>query len=388
MFILKTTPPAYSNPWSSTFDERLSQLAKGEQRVAYYYDYPDNSTFRYRVYNMIQVLMHSSNKISAAYFSFEEQDLLDKAIDRADVLVICRARYNHKLNQAILRAHHQGKVVFYDIDDMVYDPTYAHLIMDTVGEDLSQVSRWEYWFGYISRLGETLKLCDRIITTNTNLGMRLQDFSHKPVSVIPNFINREQLELSNQIFEDKKSRGFERDGRIHLGYFSGTPTHNKDFELISDALLELLRSDPRIHLRLVGFIDLPEPFNPYLSRIEISPLTDFLSLQTKIGEVELNLVPLLENIFTGCKSELKFFEAGIVGTLTVATPIFSFQQAIQDGENGYLSKSYEWFDKLSGAIQQFDHYPDMAEKAHQDSEKKFAWYHQTDLIELTLFPGS
>ncbi len=386
MFILKTTPPVYADPWVSSFEQRLRTLAAGDKKVAYYYDYPDNSTFRYRVYNMIQVLSLSAGKISAAYFSFEEQDELDRVVDLADVLVICRARYNHKLNQAIHRAHNQGKPVLYDIDDMVFDPAYTHLIMATVGEDLNRPGAWEYWFGYISRLGATLKLCDRIITTNTALAAPLEQFSGKPVAVIPNFINREQMELSNRIFQEKKSLGFVRDARITLGYFSGTPTHNKDFELISDTLVELLRRDPRIHLRLFGYIDLKEPLNAFKSRIELSDLTDFLTLQLKMGEVEVNLVPLQENLFTQCKSELKFFEAGIAGTLTVASPIFTFTQAIRDGENGYLAKSYAWTDKITTLINSLEHYPEMAEKAYQDSERRFAWYNQAERVERALFP--
>ena len=385
MFILKSSPSAYTDPWQSTFDERLRRLGKGRRRVAYYYDYPDNSTFRYRVYNMIQVLEGSRQGASAAYFSYEEQDRLDQVVDLADVLVICRARYNHRLNQVVGRAHRLDKPVIYDVDDMVFDLAYAHLIMDTVGEDLGKASTWDYWFGYISRLNATLQLCDRAITTNPTLAGYLRDFTHKPVSVIPNFINREQLAVSDPIFQEKTSRGFERDGRVHLGYFSGTPTHYKDFELISDTLLELLRRDERIHLRLVGFIDLKPPLSRYADRIELTPLTDFLSLQHKISEVEINLVPLLENNFTNCKSELKYFEAAIVGTLTVASPIDSFKQAIRDGENGYLARSYEWIDKISTLIDSLDRYPEMAALARQDSLDRFAWTKQLDLIERTLF---
>ncbi len=386
MFILKGGPPAYTDPWNASFDDRLHRLVSGDRRVAYYYDYPDNSTFRYRVYNMIQALDETHGRVTAAYFSLSEQEALDRIVDLADMLVIVRSRYNNKLNQAITRAQRQGKPVYYDIDDFVFDTRYTHLIMNTVGEDLDKPSSWDYWFGYIGRLSATLLLCDRVITTNANLAACVQQFSSKPVSVIPNFINREQMELSNRIYQDKKAGGFRRDQRIHLGFFSGTPTHRKDFELITDALAELLHRDPRLHLRLMGFVNMAEPLRAFADRIEVTGLSDFLTLQYKMAEVEANLVPLQENVFTNCKSELKFFEAGVVGTLTIASPVYTYAQAIRDGENGFLAKSYQWFEKISALIQRLEEYPELAERAYQDSERKYAWYNQIGLIERTLFP--
>jgi hypothetical protein len=62
------------------------------------------------------------------------------------------------------------------------------------------------------------------------------------------------------------------------------------------------------------------------------------------------VAPLQDNAFTHCKSELKYFEAAAVGTVTVASPTHAFAKAIQDGRNGYLAKSFEWTPKLSGAL--------------------------------------
>ena len=52
------------------------------------------------------------------------------------------------------------------------------------------------------------------------------------------------------------------------------------------------------------------------------------------------------NDFTNCKSELKFFEAGLVETTTIASPTCTFKKAIIDGENGFLAEADEWYDKL------------------------------------------
>src|SRR5882757_5360741 len=115
MFVVNTPPAEYSQPWAATVGERVASLIKGERRVAYVYEKPDESTFRYRVYNMIQCLQASPNQISATYFSFDELDLLINIIDQIDIMVVCRCRYNEKLNRAIVTARLKGKSVFFDI---------------------------------------------------------------------------------------------------------------------------------------------------------------------------------------------------------------------------------------------------------------------------------
>lgn len=385
MFLVDVAPATYADPWRTSFEERLAALSRGQRRVAYYYENPDNSTFRYRVYNMIQVLQESRNGNSAAYFTHQELDDLDRVIDVADVLVVCRSRYNHKLNHAITKARNKGKPVFFDVDDLVFDPAYAHLVLNTLDQDPNHPDVWDTWFAYMGRLGGTLSLCDRVITTNDHLAAKIQARFEKPIGIIPNFLNREQLEISRKVYQEKVARGFARDDQIHLGYFSGTPTHNKDFDIVSDALVRLLETDPRIVLRVVGFLDLKGPLQKYGSRTERYPLQDFENLQRLIGQVEVNLIPLQDNVFTKCKSELKYFEAGIVGTVSIASPIYTLAKAIRDGENGYLSRSFEWSDKLATLIDGIESYPSMAEKAFSDCEQKYAWYKQVDLVEGTLF---
>lgn len=386
MFRINAQPVGYLDPWNSPLEARIRQLAKGSQKVAYFYEYPDNRTFRYRVYNMIQALQNSTYGTSASFFCYDEIHAWDQAIDLADVLVFCRSRYNFAFNRAVLKAHKQGKRVLFDIDDLVFNTAYAHLVLDSVDEEINPSEPWDFWFAYMGRLGASLNLCDAAITTNEYLATQIHQFSGKPVAVIPNFLNREQMEISEHIFQEKKNRRYERDNRIHLGYFSGTPSHHKDFKVISDALVNLLERDPRITLRIVGNVDLKGSLQNYLSRIEAFPLQDFINLQRLIGEVEINLVPLQDNEFTNCKSELKYFEAGIVGTLTIATPVFTYAKAIKDGENGFLARSFEWYEKIYEGICLKESYSTMAERAHQDIVQKYAWYHQAEQLEKILFP--
>ena len=384
MFILDIAPAKYSDPWKEPLRNRLAALLKGDRRIAYFYEAPDNSTFRYRVYNMIQVLNEADQGVSAAYFSGPEIDSLDKVIDSIDVLVICRTRYSDKLNQLITRAQNKGKTVFFDVDDLVFDPDYIHLLLTTLAQDLRHPSVWDHWYAYVGRMGAALRMCDKVIVTNEYLASRVTHYTNKPVSVIPNFLNKEQMAISQRIFEEKRASHFARNKKIYLGYFSGTPTHNKDFEIVSSALASLLKKDPRVMIRIVGFLDLPAPLRDYQSRIEFYPLHDFVNLQRLVGLVEINLIPLQDNVFTNCKSELKYFEAGIVGTVSIASPTFTLSRAIEDGYNGYIAHAFQWDEKIQLLLSDMESYPVMAERAYLHSEEKYGWKNQAQLLLDTL----
>src|SRR5204863_5250546 len=88
MFLVDDNPSPYSDPWTRPFHARLADLKAGELRVAYFYEQPDNSTFRYRVYNMVQALRASQSKISASYFFLSDLTYEDYIIDSCDRLVI------------------------------------------------------------------------------------------------------------------------------------------------------------------------------------------------------------------------------------------------------------------------------------------------------------
>jgi glycosyltransferase involved in cell wall biosynthesis len=371
LFLAQTSQIAYTDPWEAPFELRRGTLRLGQLRVAYFYERPDNSTFRYRVYNMIQALRIAEPAASAAWFCSADLPRMGSVLEQADVLVLCRTRYSDDVARMITRARALGLQILFDVDDLVFDTRYVHLILETLDQRLYDAA-WDFWFAYIGRIGAVLRLCDAAIVTNGFLADRVGDFCGLTANVVPNFLNQEQVSLSRRILEAKVSTHFARDGRIHLGYFSGTPTHNRDFDIIAGVLERALQADSRVILRVVGFLDVRNRFHRHLDRIEILPLQDFLNLQRLIGETEFNLIPLQDNTFTNCKSELKVFEAAAVGTLSIASPTYTLSRAIRDGSAGYLAVAQAWERTLLEAIDRLDDYCAMAVLAAQHALDRFA----------------
>lgn len=385
MFLTDLPAMPYSDPWNIPLAQRLKTLMTGRHRVAYFYEAANNSTFRYRAYNMAQVLnSETGDGCCGSYFFQEDLHRIDEIADAADVLVICRSAYNHKINQLISKFRIRRKRVYFDIDDFVFDTSYAHLVINTLGLDMEDPKVWEDWFAMMGRMGQTLRTCDGAITTNTYLAGRISEFSGLPVKVVPNFMNREQLEFSERIFAEKQSIGYIHDDAIQLGYFSGSPSHKLDYAIVESALESVLESDPHTRLMVVGYIDTGPSFSRFGNRVIRQPFHDYVNLQRLISRVEFNLMPLQANVFTHCKSELKYFEAAIVGTLSIASPSQNYATAITDGENGYIARAHQWASVIRCAIANLEKYPDMARRAHSDVMAKYTWLVQRDLIKQAL----
>lgn len=374
----------YHDPWQLPLSERLKALSRGRRRVAYFYELADNSTFRYRVYNMAQVLNEAPDaephEVSAGYFFLDDLPLVPDLADRAELLVICRTRYDHRVAQLIASFRARGRRVLYDTDDLVFDPAYAHLLVTTLDLDPRDPRVWNDWFAYTARLGATLAACDGAITTTPALAERLRACADVPVAIVPNFLNREQLALSDRLFEAKAEARLGEDGLVHLGYFSGSPSHNRDFAMVVPALQTLLDENPELGVVVVGFIEPGPALERFGSRVRKVDFQDYVNLQRLIARVEYNLMPLQYNVFTHCKSELKYFDAAVVGTVSVASPTASYRAAIRHGDNGWLAQSHQWLAVLRQALSERDGYRAMAERAHADARQRYAWTNQRATI--------
>ena len=319
---------------------------------------------------MVEALAHAEPTASASWLTADDGVDAIELIEEADVLVVCRALYGQHVAAVIARAKALGKRVLFDVDDLIFDDRYTHLIMETLDQVVDETGL-QAWFGWIARCGATLRLCDGAITTNEFLAERIRRFADVPTWVIPNFLNRAQLEVSESVRTVKASHP-SQDDRVRLGYFSGTPTHNRDFAIIEPALARLLGEDPSIYLRVVGFPPTSDRLSGYGDRIETIPLQDFVNLQLAIGEVDINLVPLQDNEFTNCKSELKYFEAAIVGTVTVASPTYTLRRSIEHGENGFLAHAHDWYEVLLETTSALAELPRIAETAAADAIRRYS----------------
>jgi glycosyltransferase involved in cell wall biosynthesis len=350
-----------------------------------------SSTFRYRAANMAAVLNVpvAANKVqtsAACFFSGDPSHAAD-IVANADVLVISRVRYDFATAALAQQFKAQGKRVWFDIDDWVFNPQAIGLIIHTAGQTASD-EVLNYWHAVVSRMGQMLLLCDGVVTTNHYLAQKISEFANMPVNVIPNFANEQQLAASQPLYQNKLNQVAKAAQNIKLGYFSGSSSHNRDIALLFPALEIIMAGDPRVQLVLVGPVKLGEDTvrfeRNYSHRIERHALTDYVNLQQLIAGVDFNLVPLQTNEFTHCKSELKYVDAANVGTLTIASPTHAYATAIRHGDNGYLAEDDQWLEVLLLAIATKDtdqqSHQRMVTAAYQDVQNSYTYKTQREVV--------
>lgn len=336
-----------TSPWKRPLEDRIEVLKNakklGKKTVAMLYPVFDSSTFRYRGYNIAETLEYSF-EWTGMYF--EEKDIADlqAAIEYVDVLDIIRCGWDFDMGDLIDAAKNNGAKVVYDVDDLVYHPKYMPIVIKTLS--LKKGIEWDGWFGLTQRNFMIAQQCDAYITTNGYLADYLKQDFEKPCYVVKNYLNWIQESVSEEVLREKQSQSMKKP--FIIGYFSGSPTHVKDIMVAMPEIEQFLNKYEDTILRIVGYMDLPEDYQYLLDskRIEYVPFQTFVGLQAEQAKVDVNIVPLVNNEFSNCKSELKYFETAIVGTITCATPTYAYKTAIINGDNGYLCQKGEWLPTL------------------------------------------
>lgn len=312
-------------------------MIKYYNEILYVVENDESIQYRYRVLNIAKILS------SGGRWKIKKCRINDtyKVAPRIVVLTRQTAK-NRRVLDRITDWRLEGKKVLFDLDDLVFDYKDLGLVTRTVQE-----KGWLYWLGYIWGIRRIAKRVDGFTCTNEFLAKKLRRSFGKPVKVIRNSLNKEQIEISEQAIKKKKVRKNTNDEFV-IGYFSGSPTHTRDFALVEPELIRFLKEYENVKLVVVGYMKFSKQMRELVDagRVRTTGVVDYLELQKKMAEVDVNIAPLVINDFTNCKSELKFFEAAAVETTTIASPNYSFKKAITDGKNGFLAKPGEWYQKL------------------------------------------
>ncbi len=350
MYRLRLTIPDCRDPWLLPQERRMrvfyEACASGLKCIVAIYNRPDNSTFRYRVYNVFRALENSSSFRLCYFYENELQNVIPR-LGSAAALLLCRTAWTPAIQRAIDTARTKGIPVLFDVDDRVFDLDCLQLVASTLDASLEDEGQRTYWVNYVASICMTAKQADGFTTTNAFLGGRLQDKFGKPFVCIENSLNEEQLVVSAELRKLKAEA--DPDGDFVMGYFSGSPSHVNDLKTALPELVALLRRYENMKLMVVGYMDLPDGMDDLVAakKIFTMPFVDFRTLQLLIARIDLNVVPMVENSFTDCKSELKFFESAVVDVPTCAAPVYAYRNSIQNGKTGFLCKQGEWYSTIS-----------------------------------------
>jgi glycosyltransferase involved in cell wall biosynthesis len=260
---------------------------------------------------------------------------LDELAKQAAIVIIHRAPYDPYLARLIESVHENHGMALLDTDDLIFDPAAFEWIDSPDFRDPVRVSLYRE---DMRRHRQTLEACDAVMASTEYLAGRVRACG-KLCWVHKNAANLELIDRSEKARQQRRAA----DGKIVIGYASGTPTHNRDFGVIAPVLREVMQAHPEIELRIIGFLDLG-PERGFQERIRKYASVPWQELPDWLAQLDVNLAPLVEqNPFSQSKSEIKYMEAALVGVPTIASRTGSYAEAIRDGENGLLaSEPQEW----------------------------------------------
>ncbi|HTZ38238.1 MAG TPA: glycosyltransferase [Stellaceae bacterium] len=312
--------------------------------VIYAIGYWPGEPKRYRVANVAEGLREAGYAVHVMPYD-RVADIVQRQWT-ARALVLFRAEYDPLVGiaQVIAYARARGTLLVYDIDDLLFDERLVGRI-----DGLRHMRGFERrrFVAAIARHRRLLLACDRATVSTAPLARAVEALG-RPAVVVPNGLNREQLRLARELGDRQAGR----EEVVRIGYFSGSRTHERDFRECEPALLDLMARNADIRLRLVGPLDLGAEWARHADRIERLPLQPPAELLRLVAETDINLAPLERgNPFCEAKSELKFFEAALVGVPTVASATEPFAAAIEDGVSGCLAAGdADWRRALDGLV--------------------------------------
>lgn len=313
---------------------------------------------RYRVTHQKEQLESQGIHCDDIYFT----KLALEMVRYYTTFVFYRCPYTEMIEEFVKVAREQKKAVLYDIDDLVIDTKYTN--QTPYVQKLSKREKKVYDDGVI-RMGKTLSLCDGAITTTECLANELKQYVPE-VLINRNTASEEMVKCSETALREykkgmlsvamkgrsKKNIVIDKEN-ISIGYFSGSITHNVDFEMVLPSIIKIMEEFPKVSLSVVGELELPDSLKPYADRVNKLPFVDYKQLPKLIRSVDINIAPIESGIFNEAKSENKWVEAALVKVPTVASNVGAFKVCIEHNKNGILCENTveDWYNSLKELVE-------------------------------------
>lgn len=279
--------------------------------------------------------------IQTTILHYNDPSLGEQAL-QADAVVFYRVPATKRVLEIIesIRSAPQIIPILGDVDDLIFDPSIADSL-DNLGR-LDDEER-ALWIRGLHRYRTTLEACDYFIGSTqlvTSEGERLLGV---PATRFDNGVGVLLAQASERAMAKPR-----RDGPIRIGFFSGTNTHDADWASIEPAIARVLDAHD-VQVWLGGLVEPTELLDPYRQRIKRFDFVTWSELPQLLHQVDICLAPLTpDSRFNEAKSAIKWLEAALVETPTIASPTQPFREVIRQGETGMIAGDEdEWVEAIT-----------------------------------------
>lgn len=293
---------------------------------------------------------------------------------RADAVVLYRVPATPQVLGLLadLRTRPQPPPVLADIDDLIFDPSLRGTLPGLAALSAADEELW--WQG-VRRYRTTIEHADAFVTTTPLLRARAADLTGLPAYVVPNGVGLVMGRLADAAVGRPRAPG-----PLRVGYFSGTDTHDHDWASVEDAVVAAVLAHPEAELWLGGHLRPSRALLALGPRVRRLPFLPWTELVGVLRDLDVNLAPLvLDDAFNESKSAIKWLEAALVETPTVAAPTAPFRDAVASGTNGLLAASYDqWYDAVTALLHDHVLRARLGTRARRDALLRFSPHLQAE----------
>lgn len=289
-------------------------------------------------------------------------------LNMSSLLIIYRRPVTPELLRLVDEARRLGVPVVYETDDMVYRP---ELLETNPNLDLIEPALRKALIAGAPAYAEMLALCDAAIVSTPALAEDIATRVPGPVTVVDNGVDAAMHAAARGVAKERSAGRIRSsdDGWFVIGYGSGSKDHDLDFALAEPAIRALMTKHANVRLKLVGPLTVPASLAPFRRRIEHTEMMPYGEYLYQMAQCDVAIAPLADHQFNTYKSQVKYIEAGLLGTAAVVSRTV-YGNYVEDGVTGLVADDADgWLTALEKLFLDADLRHRLAEAAQRDVEK-------------------
>jgi len=359
----------------------LSNGGNPKFTIAFLSGEPNTPGHKYRITCLAECLPSKHYQVHVVLFGKDDLDTHLLETGPIDLLWIWRLPMSELLEPYFQKLRSYGTRIHYDVDDLMFNPDVAKTkLIDGIRSMKLQEDAVRTFY---QKHRQMLLYADHASSPTNTLTSQLLYFTPWAWTVPNTFTSQDLIKARAARYQRSQ------DDFFRMGYASGSRTHQKDFATILPAICEILRKYPNARLVVYPLTLLLEEYpelKPFENQIEKRDMVPVEDLVYEYARYDVNLCPLeTGNIFCECKSQLKFFEAALCKTPTIASPTEPFARYIQSGSNGFLAdEPEEWVSCLETLLESRAARETMGGKAYRSVLWNFSPEHLRQSVEAVI----
>ena len=276
---------------------------------------------------------------------FFRRTVLDETlIDAADIILVQRSLPRRSTRAVLDKILNSGKPVVFEIDDLLVAPPADHPYRRKIANKIPYIV-------------DVMRRASAVTVTTGPLREAMREYNNN-IHILPNLLDER---LWNRPPVERNS------DRLVVA-FGGTKSHLNDLKILEEPLAYIAdKYRGKVTFRLAGVATGKLATLPGLQFIKFTSSYQHYARELQTSDIDIALVPLEDNLFNRCKSNIKWLEYSACGIAGIYANLSPYSDCIEHGKTGLLADagSDGWIAALELLIGDADKRREIAREARE-----------------------